>query len=108
MTGTEDASPRADGIEITIELARLVAGELADIVRQRLADYTPVTNGHQAVVLAYTQRVYEALAELADLTGTSISAITAKLDAEVNAARDAGFWVDVSIARPPVQPDRAA
>jgi hypothetical protein len=84
-------------IEITPDLAEHIARELADVVRQRLAQFTPVRNGYEAVILAYTQRSYRAVAELASLTGLDITAITAKLDAEVNAARDAGFWIDASV-----------
>jgi hypothetical protein len=78
--------------------AAMIAGELADIIRQRLADYAPVTSGHQAVVLAYTHRVFAALELVARPGGVDVTAIRERLARVTDAARSAGFWVDLSVA----------
>lgn len=42
---------------------RILAVTTADAIRERLITYTPVTNPHQALVLSYTIRQYQALEE---------------------------------------------
>jgi hypothetical protein len=83
---------------IPVRMAERITGELADIIRQRIAEFTPVTNGYEAVILAYTMRTFMVLAELAaQLDGFDVKPLQAKLIAERNKAQDAGFWIDSSI-----------
>lgn len=87
-------------IELTQDMARLIAGELADIVRQRIAQFTPVTDGYEAVILAYTLRTFNAMEEIAGLLpGFDIREVKEKLATELGKAQDAGFWVDLSISQ---------
>jgi hypothetical protein len=88
----------AGDVTLTAAQGRLIAGELADITRQRLADYAPVTSGHQAVILAYTRRIAGALIAIAGPAGVDVSSIREKLEVETAAAVAAGFWVDLSVA----------
>lgn len=43
------------------QAARVIAGTVADAIRERLIAYTPVTTPHQALILAYTTRQMLAL-----------------------------------------------
>lgn len=85
-------------VSMTFTEARAIAGALGDVIRMRLADYTPVVNGNQAVILAYTLRMYDSYQLLASQSGLDPRPLKEKIDREVQAAEDAGFWVDRSIA----------
>lgn len=40
---------------------RIIATTVADAIRERLIRYTPIVDAHQALILAYTRRQYDAL-----------------------------------------------
>jgi hypothetical protein len=79
--------------------ARMLAGAALDYVRERLATYTSVDNGHKANILAYTGKMLGAVlrANAAGNLGLSTAAVEAKYAEELRKARAAGFWVDESV-----------
>lgn len=102
MNGGKDSRVRPGkdgGIELSEDVARLIAGELADVIRQRVAQFTPVTDGYRAVIFSYTLRAFCALAELAGALGEAdkITGLREKVLSEKGRAQDAGFWMDYSV-----------
>jgi hypothetical protein len=79
------------------QAAQVIAGTVADAIRERLIAYTPVTTAHQALILAYTGRQAMALAELCLIMrlepGPYLSDIGPAIDAAARAAADAGFAI---------------
>ena len=78
MTSQPPASPAA---------MRLLAGTVADAIRERLIAHRPVDSASKAVILAYTIRMRDALGEAClahgiDLDVTDISAALAAAHAE--------------------------
>lgn len=88
----------AGDVTLSAGQAAMIAGTIADVVRQRLADYAPVANGGQAVVLAWTHRAFAQLELVAGPGGVDVAAIREQLARVTDAARAAGFWVDLSVA----------
>lgn len=91
-----DAAEHASVTDVTAADAALIAGTVADAVRERIAEYAPVTNGHQAVILAYTLRMFRALERMA-APGVDLREIRSRLDDVVTDAQDAGYWVDETL-----------
>lgn len=79
------------------QAAAIIAGTVADAIRERLIAYTPVTNGHQANILAYTRRQAIALAGHCRAEGIDphpyLSDIEPLIDAAVRAADAIGLTV---------------
>ena len=79
------------------QAAAIIAGTVADAIRERLVTYTPVTNGHQALILAYTMRQERALQVLCRALeldpGPYLSDIVPAVSDAARAAGAAGFTV---------------
>ena len=79
------------------QAAAIIAGTVADAIRERLITYTPVTTGHQALILAYTRRQAIALAEHCQAAGLDLhpylSDIDPLIDDATRAADAAGLTV---------------
>lgn len=79
------------------QAAQVIAGTVADAIRERLTAYTPVTNAHQALILAYTTRQVRALAEFcrdAELDRHPyLSDVLPAVDDAMRAADAAGYTV---------------
>jgi len=79
------------------QAAQVIAGTVADAIRERLIAYTPVTTAHQALILAYTGRQAAALTELCLMQrlepGPYLSDIGPAIDAAARAADAAGFAI---------------
>jgi predicted RNA-binding protein associated with RNAse of E/G family len=86
------------GISLTAEGTKLAAVELADIVRQRLAEFTPVDSGYRAVIFTYTTRTWNLLVQLAEAAGLDIAEISKKVHEEHERAVANGLWIDMSVA----------
>lgn len=79
------------------QAAAIIAGTVADAIRERLITYTPVTTGHQALILAYTARQLRALQEHCRAhaldPGPYLSDIVPAVDDATRAADAAGLTV---------------
>jgi len=79
------------------QAAQVIAGTVADAIRERLIAYTPVTSAHQALILAYTRRQAMALADHCDAADLDprpyVSDIEFAIDAATRAADAAGLTV---------------
>jgi hypothetical protein len=78
------------------QAAAIIAGTVADAIRERLVTYTPVANGHQALILAYTYRQARALTRFcaeANLDQAPYADTWAAVDDAARAADAAGFTV---------------
>ena len=79
------------------QAAAIIAGTVADAIRERLVTYTPVTTGHQALILAYTMRQERALQELCRLMELDphpyLSDIDPLIDDATRAADAAGLTI---------------
>jgi len=74
--------------------SEIIAGTVADAIRERLIAHTPVTSAHEALILAYTVRMEVALAQFAEDAGLDAGGwadIGTALTKAVNAATAAGF-----------------
>ena len=79
------------------QAAAIIAGTVADAIRERLITYTPVTTGHQALILAYAMRQERALQELCRVMaldpGPYLSDIVPAISAAVACADAAGLTI---------------
>jgi hypothetical protein len=79
------------------QAAQVIAGTVADAIRERLITYTPVKTPHQALILAYTSRQLTALRELCRVQqldpGPYLSDIAPAIDAAARDAAAAGLAV---------------
>ena len=79
------------------QAAAIIAGTVADAIRERLITYTPVRDGHQANILAYTRRQAIALAEHCQAEGLDphpyLSDIAPAIDGATRAADAAGLTI---------------
>ena len=79
------------------QAAAVIAGTVADAIRERLVTYTPVTTAHQALILAYTMRQAAALDVFCASSGLDtnpyLSDVTDIIDAAARAADAAGLTV---------------
>lgn len=79
------------------QAAEIIAGTVADAIRERLITYTPVETAHQALILAYTARQAGALqafcASAALDPGPYLSDIAPAIDMAAREAQDAGLAV---------------
>lgn len=84
------------------QASAVIAGTVADAIRERMVAYTPVDNApvdnaHKALILAYTRQQLHALAELCRSEqldpGPYLSDTAPAIDAAVRAADAAGLTV---------------
>ena len=78
------------------QAAQVIAGTVADAIRERLIAYTPVTTAHQALILAYTYRQARALTQFcaaANLDQAPYADTWAAIDDATRAADAAGLTV---------------
>ena len=74
----------------------IIATTVADAIRERLITYTPVSNGHQALILAYTRRQANALREFVLSTQLSMEPyrdVFATVEEAVTRSLNDGFGV---------------
>lgn len=75
----------------------IIAGTVADAIRERLIAHTPVRDAHQALILAYTTRQLNALAVFCRAAGLDegpyLSDTGPAVDAAARAADAAGWAV---------------
>lgn len=84
-------------MQITEEMARAIISELSDILRMRIAEFTPVTDGYRAVIMGHTLKALALLEKLAGHYNVDISVIKEKILEEVRLAGAAGRWIDESV-----------